>query len=96
MNQLLRNSYRSNLVGFLHPYRPNWAKHLISPFEYVWRPKKFRRIERLLYFREWAIRLMQKTRNPVYYDMIVSTYRKLRDFGVVVSDVGSENPKENP
>ena len=55
------------------------------------RKLRFRRIEQLLYFREWAIALRNRTGNPVYFDMILRTFYLLRDLGVVVTDVGVEN-----
>ena len=49
---------------------------------------RFRRIEQLCYFREWAIVLMHETRDPVYFDMVYLTFKKLRDMKVVLTDVG--------
>ena len=55
---------------------------------------KFRRIEQLLYFREWAISLAMKYSNPVYTRLMIKTWNELYDLGVIVTDVGVET-KEN-
>ena len=54
--------------------------------------KKFRRIEKLLYFREWAIALYYKTHNQEYMRMMIDTWKELYKLGVIVADVGIENP----
>ena len=53
---------------------------------------RYERIERLLYFREWAIHLATTTNEQVYVQMMFSTWRKLYDLGVILSDVGKDNP----
>ena len=58
--------------------------------------RKMRRIERLLYFREWAIVLRDRTGDPVYFEMIWRTFCRLRDLGVVVCSVGVENQRKTP
>ena len=47
-------------------------------------------IEKLLYFREWALLLHKRTRNAIYYQMNLNIYHKLRNAGVICSDVGVE------
>ena len=81
------NNYRSKLTQFLYPYKPYYkgAQHLVSPFEYTWRPKKFRRIEKLLYFHEWATQLYKQTLKPEYRDMMTATSKKLYRLGVSFS-----------
>ena len=51
---------------------------------------KYRRIEKLLYFREWAIHLSIKTQKNVYLQMILDTNRKLRKLGVIATNVDKE------
>ena len=52
---------------------------------------KFERIERLLYFREWAIALAIKTQKKEYVEMMIDTWSKLYDLGLIVTDVGADN-----
>ena len=54
------------------------------------RKMKYRRIEKLLYFREWAIHLSIKTQKKVYLKMMLDTYRELRKLGIVATDVSKE------
>ena len=53
---------------------------------------KYERIERLLYFREWAIYLATTTKKDIYVKMMFDTWRKLYDLGLILSDVGTDNP----
>ena len=52
-------------------------------FDYSDLMRKLRRIERLLYFREWAVILRDKTGDPIYFDMLNDIFNRLWDMGVV-------------
>ena len=51
---------------------------------------KYKRIEQILYFREWAIHLTIKTQKKVYLQMMLDTYKELRKLHVVATDVSRE------
>ena len=57
-------------------------------FDYSDLMRKLRRIERLLYFREWAVILRDKTGSPIYFDMLNDIFNRLWDMGVVLPDIG--------
>ena len=54
---------------------------------------RYERIERLLYFREWAIALAYKTQKKEYFRMMIDTWKKLVQLRLIASDACIENPR---